>query len=251
MRIYTDESCTQPDQGPYLLIGGIVTDKETSKEVRKAIQVLKNKHNLQNDFEFHFSDIRDNNIEVYQELCSIFCNFYEQKCSYKRGLQTPRIYRRVCFDVILIPHSKIDHLKFSQGDSEIGFFQFYYTFLASVLKKHYCSDRKFHITIDAIRTKNPRMVPKLHKRLQTCLPDVQEPVKTIQPQDSKAELLLQMADVILGSVSFSWNKSKTETSSRIDAKRKVVQHLEENLGQPLNQTTYFAKSFNIWELTLQ
>jgi hypothetical protein len=62
MRIYTDESRTQAQQGLYMVIGGIVCDKETSKELRRAIQSLKTKHNLKNTFEFHFSNIDSSKI---------------------------------------------------------------------------------------------------------------------------------------------------------------------------------------------
>jgi len=58
MRIYTDESCTKADQGNYMVIGGIVCDKETSKEIRRAIQLLKNNEGLPLDFEFHFANIQ-------------------------------------------------------------------------------------------------------------------------------------------------------------------------------------------------
>jgi hypothetical protein len=252
MKIYTDESCTKADQGPYMLIGGIVCDDETSKEVRKAIKLLQVSHSLPSGFEFHFANIQPNKVEVYKKLCDIFIDFYNQKSSYQRGIQETRIYRRICFEGMLISHAKIDHTKFSNGDPELGFFQFYYTLLAHTLRKHYFLGHQFHITIDAISTKNPQMVSNLHKRLNTsCLPDVINPIKTVQRQNSKAELLLQMADVILGSVSFAWNKLPTQSSKNIDAKREVVQHLENKLDTPLSKTTYFAKSLNIWELEMQ
>ncbi|MEJ6486311.1 DUF3800 domain-containing protein [Nostoc punctiforme UO1] len=252
MRIYTDESCTQADQGNYMLIGGIVCDKETSKEIRKAIQTLINHHGLPNGFEFHFADITSNKIEIYKKFCDIFFDFYSQKCSYQRGIKQTRTYRRICFEGMLISHAKIDHFRFSQGDRELGFFRFYYTLLAHTLSKHHFAERQFHATIDAINTKDPKMVPNLHQRLKTsCLPEVVEPIKTVHRQDSKAELLLQMADVMLGSVSFAWNKLPTDTSKRIEAKREVFQHVENKLGKILSKPTHPASSFNIWELNMQ
>lgn len=252
MRIYTDESRTQAQQGLYMVIGGIVCDKETSKELRRAIQLLKTKHNLKNTFEFHFSNIDSSKIEIYKELCDIFCLFYTQKCTYKRGIHKKNTYRRICFEGLLITHAKIDHTKFSQGDPELGFFRFYYTLLANTLQKHYFESRQFHITIDDIHTKDPKMVSKLQIRLEkSCLPDVQNPIKTVQPQDSKAELLLQMADIILGCVSFAWNTLPTSTSKNIDAKREIVEYLEIKLGINLSEITHPNNSFNIWKLDMQ
>lgn len=238
-----------------MLIGGIICDKETSKKIRQDIELLKTNLKLPAEFEFHFANIQPKYIEAYKRLVDVFFNFYTPKCQYRRGLGETRTYRELCFEAMLIQHTKIDHHKFSGGDAELGFFQFYYTLLAHSIKKHYVADRKFHVTIDAISTKNPQMVPNLQKRLNNCcLPSVTNPIKTVQRQNSKAELLLQMADVMLGAVSFTWNKlpTATNTSSKyIKAKREVAQYVETKLGQSLSKTTYFSASFNIWELSLQ
>jgi hypothetical protein len=252
MRIYTDESCTQADQGKVMLIGGVICDGETAKEVRQAIQSLKDSLGLKRDFEFHFTKMKPSQVEIYQKFCDLFCEFYAQKCDYKRGTKDLRIYRRICFEAILISHAKINHLQFSAGDAELGFFRFYYTLLAHVLKKHYSAERPFHIVIDAISTKNKQAIPNLHQRLNnSAILDIVEPVKILHRQDSQAEFLLQMSDVILGCVSFAWNKLPTQSSKIIDAKREVVYHLENNLGKTLSEPSYSGNSFNIWELQMQ
>lgn len=252
MRVYTDESCTQADQGPVMLIGGIICDRQTAKEIRQAIQSLKQSLGLSHDFEFHFTKMKPAQVETYKKLCDVFCEFYEQKCSDKRGIKEPRVYRRICFESIVISHAKINHSQFSTGDAELGFFRFYYTLLAHVLKKHYFPEQPFQIIIDAISTKNRQAVPNLHQRLNTfALSDIPEPVELLHRQDSQAELLLQMSDVILGCVSFAWNKLPTQSSKIIDAKRQVVQHLAQKLGKNLSKPTYSGNSFNIWELEME
>lgn len=165
MRIYTDESCTKADQGPFMLIGGIICDKKTSKEIRQDIKLLRTDLNLPAEFEFHFANIQLKYVEAYKKLVDVFFNFYKLKCQYQRGLEETRTYRELCFEAMLIPHAKIDHHKFSGGDAELGFFQFYYTLLAHSIRKHYVADQKFRVTIDAINTKNPHVVPNLQKRL--------------------------------------------------------------------------------------
>lgn len=96
MRIYTDESCTKADQGPFMLIGGIICDKETSKEIRQDIKKLKIALNLPAEFEFHFANIQPKYVEDYKKLVDVFFNFYEPKCQYQRGWgksSEERIYR--------------------------------------------------------------------------------------------------------------------------------------------------------------
>ena len=257
MRIYADESCTQADQGDYMVIGGITCSKDTSKEIRKKINKLLSNNNLGKNFEFHFSQIKTKEIDIYKKLIDIFSEFYSKKNNYKSGINQSKIYREICFDSILIEQSKIDHNLFNNGDAELGFFRFYYHLLSSTVNKYYVNGKEFHITIDAIRTKNPKMVPNLQKRLFKSVNNLSpNPVKMVQRQDSRAEVLLQMTDVILGCVSFKWNREtkicqNTKLNAKNLAKREVYNYLEKNLKIDLLKETIPGRSFNIWKLKLQ
>lgn len=255
MRIYADESCTKADQGDYMAIGAITCSKDTSKKIRQEINKLLN--NNTKNFEFHFSQIKPNQVDIYKQLIDIFSKFYSKKNNYKCGINKLKIYREICFDLILIEHSKINHNLFNNGDAELGFFRFYYHLLHSTVSKYYISGKEFHITIDAIRTKNPKMVPNLHRRLFESVNSLSpNPVKTIQRQDSKAEPLLQMTDVILGCVSFKWNRERkisqnTELSLKNQARREVYSYLEKKIKIDLLEETIPGRSFNIWKIKLQ
>jgi hypothetical protein len=167
MRIYADESCTRANQGLYMVIGGIICDKETVKLIRKEINQLKKDENLPSDFEFHFSQMNVNNIELYKKLIDIFFKFYIEKCDVKRGIiaNEQKIYRKICFEALLIEHNKIDHNLYSGGDAELGFFRFYYQMLSNAVKKHYVEGKQFHITIDKINTTDKKIVHNLQSRL--------------------------------------------------------------------------------------
>jgi uncharacterized protein (DUF2164 family) len=249
MRIFADESRTQPNQGSYMVIGSITCDQQTAKNIRNAIRELNS--SLSKVSEFHFNDINSGSVANYKALCDIFFDFYSHKCGYKRGLSTIKEYRCICFDAILISHSKTDHERFSGGDRQLGFLRFYYTLLAYVTKKHYFSENKFHIIIDKINLKSKKLTD-VRKRLSEDFLNQGfiDPIKNLQPQASKAEALLQMADVILGAVSFAWNKSPTEHNPRIDAQREVVEYIEEKLGYSFLNQTIPGRSFNIWELDM-
>lgn len=251
MRIYADESCTKSNQGLYMVIGGIICDKETVKLVRKKINQLKKDKNLPPNFEFHFSQMQVNHVEIYKQLIDIFFEFYCDKCDVKRGVCEQRIYRKVSFEALLIEHSKIDHNLYSAGNSELGFFRFYYQLLFYSVKKHYVEGKQFHITIDRINTTDKKIVHNLQSRLFKDLIHITpNPIQNLQKQNSKAELMLQMADVILGLVSFSWNKPPGKSSSRLDAKRSVVQYAVDKYKMDFSKTTYKTCSFNIWNLQL-
>ncbi|GEM_PF-1614427 len=250
MRIFSDESCVTSNDGEYLIIGALSCDQETAKAIRKAIQKLNIEKNKKS--EYHFTKVGDKrgNVKNYQDFCDIFLQFYQQKRSYQTGLEIEKMYRRLCFDALLVKHEKIDHLQFSQGDIQMGFFRFYYSLLAQTIQKYYSDQQDIVITIDKIDLKKPDLITNLHQRLNNIIP-----VKSLNPQNSTAEPLLQLADVITGMISFRWNRweqtAESNLSKRNQSKREVIEYFEGKLGFSLRNTTYAYRSFNIWELDLQ
>lgn len=68
-------------------------------------------------------------------------------------------------------------------------------------------------------------------------------IKLVQPTDSKKEDLIQLADILLGSVGYMWNHTdRTRT-----AKNDLCIHIESK-GNRLRTATKPAESkFNIWK----
>lgn len=247
MRIFADESCTQPNDGGFMVIGCLTCDSETAADFRKEIGLLNSKISKQS--EYHFANIGKHRTAChYKQLCDIFFDFHNQKCSYKRGLDKARYYRRVCFDAIIIDHKKTDHVKFSAGDSQIGFFRFYKTILLHIVKKHY-NNADLIITMDEITLKKTFILSDLHQQMNKKLGD-RNIIAKLQKQDSKAELLLQVADVLTGAVAFAWNRQECSLSTRNQAKLSVVQHIESRLGRSLTRLDSPGRSFNIWQLRM-
>lgn len=250
MRLYADESRTQANQGQYMVIGAIFCEKKTAQEIRKEVSQLIQCENLSSDFEFHFSEIRSNSVNIYKHLIDIFADFYSKKSVIERGLKKKRNYRDICFDAILIEHSKVDPERFSQGDRELGFFQFYYTLLANSIEKYALEEEEIHITIDDINTSDRHMVPNLHKRLSGLHFNTRPKIK-LSRQNSKSEKLLQITDVLLGCVSFDWNVSPEKSSKYIDLKRQIAEYASSKLNIDFLKETYAYRSFNIWKLALK
>jgi hypothetical protein len=94
------------------------------------------------------------------------------------------------------------------------------------------------------------MVPNLHKRLLNLR--FNPPPKIIlSRQDSKAEKLLQITDVLLGCVSFYWNVSPEQSSKYLDLKREIAEYASNKLNIDFLKETYPSRSFNIWKLALK
>jgi len=248
MRIFSDESCVTSNDGRYLVIGALSCDKEIAKNIRRQIKelnILKHKKS-----EYHFTKVGDkNNVKDYQDLLEIFITCYHERRCYRTGLQEEKYYRNICFDALVIEHDRIDHFKFSNGDHQMGFLRFYHTLLKTVIIKHYNSENDVVITIDKIDFKKPELLLNLKQRLNMI-----SNIKSLNPQDSAEETLLQLADVITGMISFKWNRwegSLKQPSKRSQAKIDVIKYFEAKLGISLTETTYPTRSFNIWELSLK
>ena len=247
MEVYADESCTQASDGRFMVIGCLTCDNETAAAMRGEINELNMRISKQS--EYHFCKISSvGSAQNYKHLCDIFLNFHNQKCSYKRGLNRLQYYRKVCFDAILIEHSLTDHLKFSDGDSQIGFFRFYKTLLLHVVKKHFFST-SFAVTIDNITLKSPNILEDLRCRVNESMASPTAISKLVK-QDSKVDTLLQMADVLTGAVAFAWNRQECDPSPRNQSKLSVVQHIESKLNRPLTRLDTPGRSFNIWQLKM-
>lgn len=231
-----------------MVIGCLTCDIKTASDVRKEITLLNAEISKQS--EYHFADIsKPRTAAHYMKLCDIFFGFHEQRCSYKRGMHQRKYYRRVCFDAILINHKRIDHHRFSDGNSQIGFFRFYKTLLLHVVKKHHCSS-EFLITIDEITLKKTFVLTELQNQMNAQLGSINA-ITGLQKQDSKADLLLQMADVLTGAVAFAWNRQECNSSTRNQSKLAVVQHIETKLGRSLATSNHPTRSFNVWRLEMQ
>ena len=81
--------------------------------------------------------------------------------------------------------------------------------------------------------------------------DSLNPVRDIQPLDSKASLAIQLADILTGAVRHAF-ELRGDYSNSSPAKKTVIEHLQSQLGIATIglPTSYGREKFNIWKFRL-
>lgn len=139
------------------------------------------------------------------------------------------------------------------GDALVGYLKFYCVFLSDGLlsryKEHFLDARMDHYAVrpdcdhELLEdTVVKRFVKK--KRPEPCLEYC-----SVVPLDHRDHNLLQLADLLVGSVAFVWNGGMHRTSSRSKTRQELVRLIETTRKVDLGKPTAWGNHwFNIWEL---
>lgn len=253
IHIYSDESRHKGER--FLLLGGLWIGKEQVSIVKRQITQLRNKHayidseNRKVSFagEFKWTKVSDKYFQVYKDLVDLFFD------SIDKGK-----FRFCC---LLLDTHLPKVTKYANLNKE-GYFK--------ILYQLYLHNSKipavYKIFPDEISndTKSANL-PKLQSVLNTAFKNKFYPlinpakwehigniVKTIQPLDSKKEDIIQIVDVILGSIGYFQNRhfeKKKAKKAKVELMKYVLNKLILN-GTILFSGKKFivAKStkFNIW-----
>jgi hypothetical protein len=154
------------------------------------------------------------------------------------------------FHCIVIDTSRIDDKHFNEGSREIGFNKEIYQ-LASKCARLYPS--LFHLYPDRRETtqrpEELRQILNSGRRKQGDRRDW--PFRRCQFRDSKTTPLLQMTDILLGSVAYQVNQHDRAANAS-QAKQSLSLHVLKSAGvaDPLRDTTVSGK-FTIWHRQLK
>ncbi len=161
------------------------------------------------------------------------------------------------FKAMIIDNHKVNYRKFSGGDKEIGFYKFYYQLLIHSFGKSYYQTKE-----------NQRFIVELDKRVSSYkLSDLKyflnngfnrlmnttsSPFVSVKAVDSKKSELMQINDILIGSVGFIRNglelnpksrKAKIDLANYIMNKSKIRDYAKDT---PRNQM-----NFSIWNFKLK
>lgn len=154
------------------------------------------------------------------------------------------------FHCIVVDTSKLDDVRFNGGSREIGFNKEIYQ-LASKCARLYPS--LFHLYPDSRETtqrpEDLRQILNSGRRKQGDGRDW--PFRRCQFRDSKDTPLLQLTDILLGSVAYQVNQHYRAENSSV-AKQSLSQHVMNwaNVSDPLRDTAKSGK-FTIWHRQLK
>ena len=143
----------------------------------------------------------------------------------------------VRFRAIVVDRTKIDLVKFHDGDGELGFYKFYYQLLLHWTRE--CNE--YRIFCDH---KQNRLPDRL-KTLERCLNHANiSSTLHVQAIRSEESVFIQLCDVLTGLTQARFNNSDILGQ----AKKDLLHHLEDKLGHPVQATSLAEQKFNVFEI---
>lgn len=221
--VYCDESChLEHDHKSAMTMGAVWCSKSKSQEIFKNIRDIKEKHGLNRNLEIKWKKVSPSKLDFFIELVEYFFN---QKDLHFRCLVVP-------------DKTKIDHSRFNQDHNS-----WYYKIYFSLLKAIFIPECEYHVYIDIKDTNGGGKIDKLHKTLCNSKLDFdREMIKNLQLVKSDEVELVQLADLLIGAMSYASRGLNTS-----EAKNEIVKKIKEKTGFSLASSTLIREDkFNIF-----
>jgi hypothetical protein len=206
-----------------MVIGALFIDRASAPEIKKKIKDIQNSHGTKGELKW---------VKTSKKIIP----FYEELLSYLFSLDESII----TFRCILIDKTELNYEKYHQGDKDLAFYKFYY----QLLKRRLDENEKNYIFLDFRPSKDKKSV----RRLGEFLEIFSNKVEHIQAYSSQENIFIQLADILTGAVSFSWNNPDGSK-----AKQELIKIISKNIKKEnlIFKSNFWEKKFNIFCINLK
>lgn len=208
----------------YVSIGGLLVPREKRTLLKKRINELKQQYGIVK--EFKWGNVSDNKIDFYKALVDLFF-----------GTE----FKNVCFRCVIIDAMKIDNEKYNDDDQELGYYKFYYQLIHNWVN----SSDTYYVFTDYKTNKEKDRLQELRRILNRQY--VRDNIEIIQAIDSAESVILQLQNILMGTVSYKYNYGDNGSST---AKSELVAYVEQKLGRKIGATYSSEHKFNIFKINL-
>lgn len=222
--VYCDESGpellhSKNPKSRYMVIGSLWLPESLRAESKSTLHNLRHQYGIGSEFKWR--KVSPSKVEFYKEAVDWFMNAGSE----------------LRFRAIVVDRTKIDLVKFHEGDGELGFYKFYYQLLLHWTRE--CNE--YMVFCDYKRNRLPNRL----KTLEQCL-NRANLASTLKVQATRSEesVFIQLCDVLTGLTQARYNDINTMG----DAKRNLLLHFEERLGHIIRATYQTEQKFNIFEI---
>lgn len=200
--IYCDESChIEHDHKDYMLLGCVSSAYNQVKGHSERIKDIKKKHNYYG--EIKWSKVSNSQLKFYKELLDYFFS------------------TDLCFRALVIKKDQIDNDSHGQNYDE-----FYYKMYYQLLNHQISSQYAYNVYLDIKDDLSARKVRKLEEVLNTKY-GVFRHIQNIRSHES---ILLQLADFIMGAISYKLNNADKKVIAKVQLIEKIKQHSRQDLS---------------------
>ena len=154
------------------------------------------------------------------------------------------------FRAIVVDTREFDHRRYNKGDTELGFYKLMYQFLLHSFGRELRQDDRCIVYVDertTSRYKLSTLASVLNNGMRKKYGFTHEPVRNIQPLDSKREDFIQIADILMGAIGYHMNGGHLQPGAR-QAKIALAECIahEAGLGNLAVPTPRWVQNFSIW-----
>lgn len=194
--IYCDESChLENDKQNIMVLGAIWCPKIKAKEFFSEIREIKNKNNLNINFEIKWTKISPAKLNFYLDVVNYFFN-------------NDNMHFRA---LIALEKDKLRHENFAQ-DHDTWYYKMYFNMLKVILDPKY----RYRIYLDIKDTRSGIKMEKLHDVLCNNFYDFSRSViEGVQSVNSQEIELLQLTDLLIGAVSYI-NRGLSSSGAKLE-----------------------------------
>ncbi len=183
--VYCDESChLENDHQRAMVLGAIWCPLENCREISVRLREIKRKHELPSDFEVKWTKVSPAKIRFYLDWLDYFFDYDE-----------------LHFRALIVPDkSRLRHEAFPSQDHETWYYKMYF----DMLKVIFSPEARYRIYLDIKDTRGGAKIKKLHDVLCNNLYDfTRDIIERVQLVHSREVELLQLADLLIGAVSYA------------------------------------------------
>ncbi len=211
--VYCDESChLENDRQNAMVLGAVWCPLERTPQIAARIREIKADHGLPPGFEIKWVKVSPAKVQFYLDVMDYF---FDDDDLHFRALIVP-------------DKSKLRHDVYDQTHDD-----WYYKMYFDMLKVILHPDARYRIYLDYKDTRGSAKVAKLRDVLCNNMYDFsREIIERVQLVRSHEVEILQLADLLIGTVSYVNRDLSTST-----AKRHLVDRMRERSGYTLTRTT--------------
>lgn len=223
LNVYCDESChLENDKINVMVLGAVWCPVIRKSQITRRIREIKLKHDLPESFEIKWNKISPAGYEFYRDILDYF---FDDDDLHFRALIVP-------------DKSNLDHDTFGQTHDD-----FYYKMYFDMLKIIFDPESSYNIYLDIKDTRSQEKVIRLRDYLRNAHYDYEKRIiKNIQQIRSHESEILQLADLLIGAMSYHHRGMETS-----DPKLKLIQRIKERSGYSLNNNTLpKEQKFNVF-----
>jgi len=216
--VYCDESChLENDHQSVMVLGAVWCPLEKAHEIAVRIREIKMEKVRNPNFEIKWTKVSPAQQHFYMELMDYF---FDDDDLHFRALIVP-------------DKAQLQHEAFGQSHDD-WYYKMYFDMLKVILSPDAC----YRIYLDIKDTQGSAKVARLHDVLSNNMYDFsRQIIERVQTVRSHEVEILQMADLLVGTISYANRNLATSA-----AKQALVERMRQRSGYDLTRTTLIRES---------